>query len=323
MQELFGAVIATSLVLIAVFVPVAFFPGVTGQLYKQFALTIAFAIVISTFLALTLTSALSALLLRPQQQPKGWLGRISILFFTWVNRILDGMQEIYRRSLHLVTRFKMFVIGLFIASLGATAWLYLTVPTAFIPDEDQGYIMNIIQGPEGTTQEYTGKIIEEVDRKISKIPGVDSTFSLGGVGFTGNIMLSVPLAILGALLAQSMRGLANDVYCQVGLVMLIGLASKNAILIVEFANQLREQGMSIVNAATEASLARMRPILMTALSTLIGIFPLAIATGAGSASRQSIGTAVFGGMLVATFLTLFVVPVLYHFRWVKTPPFRA
>jgi HAE1 family hydrophobic/amphiphilic exporter-1 len=125
------------------------------------------------------------------------------------------------------------------------------------------------------------------------------------------IMLSVPLAIMGALLTQSMRGLANDVYCQVGLVMLIGLASKNAILIVEFANQLREQGLSIAKAAIQASEARLRPILMTALSTLIGIFPLVVATGAGSASRQSIGTAVFGGMLVATFLTLFIVPVLY------------
>ena len=124
------------------------------------------------------------------------------------------------------------------------------------------------------------------------------------------IMLAVPLAILGALLAQSMRGFANDVYCQVGLVMLIGLASKNAILIVEFANQLRQE-LPIAKAAMKAAVSRLRPILMTALSTLIGIFPLMIATGAGSASRQSIGNAVFGGILVSTFLTLFVVPVLY------------
>jgi HAE1 family hydrophobic/amphiphilic exporter-1 len=125
------------------------------------------------------------------------------------------------------------------------------------------------------------------------------------------IMLAVPLAIFGALLAQSMRGMVNDVYCQIGLVMLIGLASKNAILIVEFANQLREQGLSLTKAAIEASEQRLRPILMTALSTLLGIFPLAIATGAGAGSRQSLGTAVFGGMLIATFLSLFVVPILY------------
>jgi multidrug efflux pump subunit AcrB len=125
-------------------------------------------------------------------------------------------------------------------------------------------------------------------------------------------MLSVPLAIMGALASLSLRGLNNDVFCQVGLVMLIGLASKNAILIVEFANQLQEnQGLSITKAAVEASKGRLRPILMTAFSTLLGIFPLVTATGAGAASRQSLGTAVFGGMFVATFLSLFIVPILY------------
>jgi HAE1 family hydrophobic/amphiphilic exporter-1 len=125
------------------------------------------------------------------------------------------------------------------------------------------------------------------------------------------IMLAVPLAILGALAAQFLRGFANDIYCQIGLVMLIGLASKNSILIVEFANQLREQGLSITKAAIAAAQGRLRPILMTSFATLLGNIPLLIATGAGSSSRQSLGTAVFGGMLVATFLSLFVVPVLY------------
>ncbi len=125
------------------------------------------------------------------------------------------------------------------------------------------------------------------------------------------IMLTVPLAVLGAMLAQSIRGLPNDVYCQVGLVMLIGLASKNAILIVEFANQLREQGLSVTKAVIEASESRLRPILMTALAFILGIIPLVLAEGAGSASRISLGTAVFGGMIVSTFLSLFVVPILY------------
>jgi hydrophobic/amphiphilic exporter-1 (mainly G- bacteria), HAE1 family len=93
--------------------------------------------------------------------------------------------------------------------------------------------------------------------------------------------------------------------------MLIGLASKNSILIVEFANQLREQGYSIVSAAIAASEQRLRPILMTAISTIVGILPLAFATGAGAGSRQSLGTTVVGGMLVATLLSLFVVPVIY------------
>jgi hydrophobic/amphiphilic exporter-1 (mainly G- bacteria), HAE1 family len=125
------------------------------------------------------------------------------------------------------------------------------------------------------------------------------------------IMFSVPLAVIGALSAQSLRGLYNDVYCQVGLVMLIGLASKNSILIAEFANQLRDQGLSITKAAVQASQERLRPILMTAISTLLGIYPLVVATGAGATSRQSLGTAVFGGMLISTFLSLFVVPILY------------
>jgi len=587
MRELTGAVIATSLVLLAVFIPVAFFPGTTGQLYKQFALTIAFSITISTFNALSLTPALSALLIRPGQQPRGWLGR----FFTWINRGIEGMRRGYHYSLSRLTRLKTTVLILFVASIGAAAWLYVSVPTAFLPEEDQGYVISLIQGPEGSSVDYTSDVIDQVDQVYLDIPEVEGTFSLGGFGFSGStpnngvifspfipwgdrprveqsaqsvlgqvlpqfgqiqeanviafnpptiqglgsisgfvfqlqdrgnndiqtflqakdellaqanaapelqnvfttytanapqlevdidrrlakamrvdvdeilntlqsfmgsryvndfntfgrtyrvyiqadgefrsnpadigklyvrsqtdemipldnlvtitpttgpqtlnhynlfrsieingspapgyssgqaiavmeriasetlpntmsfewsgisleelesggqapiifglgivfvflvlsaqyenfvdpviILLSVPLAMLGALLAVSLRGFPNDVYCQVGLVMLIGLASKNAILIVEFANQLRDEGFSIIQAAVEASQQRLRPIIMTAISTLLGIFPLIIATGAGSASRQSLGTAVFGGMVVSTVLSLFVVPVLY------------
>ncbi|MBD2440759.1 efflux RND transporter permease subunit [Nostoc sp. FACHB-110] len=588
MAELFGAVIATSLVLMAVFVPVAFFPGTTGALYQQFALTIAFSIAISTFIALTLTPSLCALLLRQGQKPTGWIGWI----FNQINRFLDWVRQSYQRSLMFLARIKSIIIGLFIVTLGMTAWLYTTVPTAFLPDEDQGYFITIIQGPQGVSLQYTSNVMSQVEKEILQLPEVVGTFAVGGFGFSGStansgiifttlknwderpkpdqtvqaiigklqgkffaipearvfavnppsiqglgnfggftfqlqdrrgnsglenlvqtmgqllgranqtpglqavfttfaantpqllvevdrnkanalqvnvddifttlqtalgsqyvndfnlqqrnyrvyvqadeqfrsnpqdigklyvrsrrnemipvsnlvkitsttgaqtinhynlfrsieingsaapgsssgdaiekmeqtaqqvlppgygyewsgtaleelesgglapiifglglvfvflvlaaqyenyidpliIMLSVPLAIFGALLAQSMRGFPNDVYCQIGLVMLIGLASKNAILIVEFANQLRDQGLSITKAVIEASQERLRPILMTAFSTLLGIFPLAVATGAGAGSRQSLGTAVFGGMLIATFLSLFVVPVLY------------
>jgi hydrophobe/amphiphile efflux-1 (HAE1) family protein len=125
------------------------------------------------------------------------------------------------------------------------------------------------------------------------------------------IMLVVPLAVLGALLAQYVRGLANDVFCQVGLVMLVGLASKNAILVVEFAKSLREQGESIERAAVHAARVRLRPILMTSFAFILGVVPMVIASGAGAASRHSLGTAVFGGMLLATFLSLAVVPVFF------------
>jgi HAE1 family hydrophobic/amphiphilic exporter-1 len=125
------------------------------------------------------------------------------------------------------------------------------------------------------------------------------------------VLLGVPIAVLGALTAQWSRGLANDVYCQVGLVMLIGLAAKNAILIVEFAEQLRERGLSVIEAAIEAARIRLRPIVMTSLAFILGVLPLVVATGAGQEARRSVGTTVAGGMMVSTLLNLMFIPVLY------------
>ena len=125
------------------------------------------------------------------------------------------------------------------------------------------------------------------------------------------VLLAVPLALFGALAALYVRGMQIDVYSQIGFVMLIGLAAKNAILIVEFAKRRREEGLGIVDAAMEAGRLRLRPILMTAFAFILGVLPLTIATGAGAASRQSLGTTVFGGMLAATVLTLIFVPVFY------------
>ncbi len=125
------------------------------------------------------------------------------------------------------------------------------------------------------------------------------------------ILLAVPMAVLGALFAQSTRGYADDIYCQIGLVMLIGLAAKNSILIVEFAEQLRAKGRSIVDAAVEAAELRLRPILMTSFAFILGVIPLAIASGAGAQGRRSVGTTIIGGMLVSTVLNLFFIPVLY------------
>ena len=599
MGELSSAVIATSLVLLAVFIPVAFFPGTTGQLYKQFALTIAFSIVISTFSALSLTPSLSALLLRQGQQPRGWLGHIFAVF----NRAIEGMRRGYREILRPLSQMKAFVVGIFIVLLLLTVWKHQTVPMAFLPDEDQGYLIKLVQAPEGAALAYTEQVVDQSDRHFENIPEVAGTFSIGGFSFTGNvanvgttfvplttwsdrrrpeqsaqgilgqvigklmaisearvfavnpptiqglgnyggfvfqlqdrghhdvqtflqfagqilaraneapelrnvfttytanspqllleinrnkakvleveiddilntlqiflgsryvndfnefgrtyrvylqadkefranpedigrlyvrsaqnqmiplsnlvqvtpvtgpqiinhynllrsieingaaapgyssgqaiaameriaaevlpknmsyewsgisleeiesggqapiifglgvlfvflvlaaqyenfvdpfiILLAVPLAILGALSAASLRGFSSDVYCQVGMVMLIGLASKNSILIVEFANQLRTQGLPIAKAALEAAHQRLRPIIMTAISTLLGIFPLVVATGAGSASRQSLGTAVFGGMVVSTVLSLFIVPILYIIIASAFRPFKS
>jgi multidrug efflux pump subunit AcrB len=125
------------------------------------------------------------------------------------------------------------------------------------------------------------------------------------------VILGIPLAIFGAFAALAARGMANDIYAQVGLVMLIGLAAKNAILIVEFAKLSHERGTPLVDAALEGATLRLRPILMTSLAFILGALPLAIASGAGAGARQVLGTTVVFGMLAATVLGVFLVPVFY------------
>jgi HAE1 family hydrophobic/amphiphilic exporter-1 len=584
MKEVTGAVIATSLVLIAVFVPVAFFPGTTGILFRQFALTIAFSIAISAFNALTLTPALSARLLGREPGKKG-------RFFTGFDRVIGGATESYRTSLRRTFGHRAWALGLFAAGILLSVAVYRMVPRAFVPDEDQGWGMVIVQAPEGASLGYTREVGERAQAILMRQPEVDTVFAITGFSFAGTapnrglmffgfkpysqrrgedhsaqaviarlrgelggiteamvmpflppaieglgtfggfqyvvqdqgghtleelakvtqdvvaagngdpdlqglftaytasdpqfvvtidrekakavgvplqqitdtlqtymgsayvndfdfnnrsyrvyvqadrqfrsqpkdlqqfyvrsdqglmipldnlvrvtqsttpgvishynlfrsaevngsaapgrssgqaiaamealservlpqgfgyewtglsleeiesgataallfglgtlvvyltlaaqyesfvlpfiVLMSVPLALLGALGAQWLRGLQNDVYCQIGLVMLVGLASKNAILIVEFAEQLRERGLSIADAAVEAARIRLRPILMTSLAFILGVVPLVVAHGAGQASRHSVGTSVFGGMLASTVLNLFFIPVLY------------
>lgn len=583
MNEVTGAVVATSLVLIAVFVPVAFFPGTTGRLYQQFALTIAFSIALSTFNALTLTPALSALLLRHTDR--------SSFFFRWINNLIKRGTEAYRRTLHHLTALEIAVVIIFVVGLIGTYLVYRAVPTSFVPDEDQGYFITLVQAPEGASLQYTTEVCNRAAAMLAQNKDITGVFSVPGFSFGGAspnrgiifinlreqaerkgdehsvqaiinsvrgplmsiqeamvipflpppiqglgefggfsfellqtgsgdlaelekvlkdmvakgnqrpelrglfssfsardpqfevnidrekakslgvpfsqitstlqvfmgsqyvndfdfnnrsyrvyvqadskfrsqprdlrqfyvraqdgrmvpldelvsikettnsaiinhynlfrsatingsaapgyssgqaiaamenlarevlpvgysfewsglsyeeiqsgsqsfilfglgllvvyltlsaqyesfvlpfiILLSVPMAVLGALGAQWMRGLQNDVYCQIGLVMLIGLASKNAILIVEFAEQLQAKGMSLVDATVEAARLRLRPILMTSIAFILGVLPLVFATGAGAAGRNSVGTTVFGGMIISTFLNLFIIPVIY------------
>ena len=127
-----------------------------------------------------------------------------------------------------------------------------------------------------------------------------------------SVMFSVPLAVLGAALGTMIRGLDNNVYTQIGLVLLVGLSAKTAIMIVEFANQQRQEGKSPFDAAATAAELRFRPILMTAFSFILGVMPLLIATGAGAVSRRALGTVVFGGMLLATVAGVFFIPYLYY-----------
>jgi HAE1 family hydrophobic/amphiphilic exporter-1 len=588
MKEVAGPVIAISLVLAAVFIPVAFFPGTTGQLYKQFALTIAFSVAISTFNALTLTPALSALWLKGNNDG---VKRRKFVVFELFDNCINAVRNFYHVTLGFVLRFRPLALVLFAGSLALTVWLYQIVPSSFVPDEDSGYFIVLVQAPEGVSLNYTADVLKRVEAELEKCPEVGSVFGIAGFSFTGTnpnvallfpnlkpwherrgdehslnsvinrlrgplskiteaqvfpfnppaidglgnfggfafkvedqfgsdigelaratsllcrkaneqpelagvfspftaatpqlvvdvdrdkaktlgvnlndvfatlqtylgsayvndfdmsnrvyrvyvqadkqyranpddigsfyvraangqmislsmlvhvqravasqniyhynlfrsaeingstkpgfssgqamramervaaevlpqgmsyewsgisleqnqagsssfiifglgllfvflvlaaqyesfvdpfiILFSVPLAMLGALAAQHLRGLQNDVFCQIGLVMLIGLASKNAILIVEFANHLRQQGMSSQEAVQHAAEIRLRPILMTSIAFIMGILPLALATGAGAASRHSLGTAVCGGMIVSTVLSLYVVPVIY------------
>jgi HAE1 family hydrophobic/amphiphilic exporter-1 len=584
MGEVLGAVIATALVLIAVFVPVAFFPGTTGRLYQQFALTIAFAVAISAFNALTLTPALSALLLRPGGAGSGW-------FFGPIERGIGAFTRGYVSMVGGLMRIRWVMALVFVGLLGLTYVVYNRVPSAFVPEEDAGYFISIVQAPPGASLEYTTNITKEAEKILMATPEVESVFSIMGFSFAGSapnqgliftllkpfderekpeqriqgllprlrgplfgiqggvvvpfappsinvgntggftfevldqgsggdvanlgnainaivaasqqstqvagvfsqftandpqlavdidrekarslglpigeiasamqiylgsayvndfdfnnrayrvyvqadkayrsdpkdlgqyyvrtsrgemvplsnvvrvrettapqvishfnmfrsaqitgaaapgvssgqalaemerladqalpqgfgygwsgisfeevkaggqsaaifgiamllvyltlaaqyeslvlpfiVLLGVPLAVLGALSAQWARGLQNDLYCQIGLVMLIGLAAKNSILIVEFAEQLRGKGLSVIEAAIEAARIRLRPILMTSLAFILGVMPLVFATGAGQEGRHSVGTAVAGGMLFATFLNIFFIPILY------------
>jgi len=586
MKEVTGAVIATSLVLVAVFVPVAFFPGTTGILFRQFALTIAFSISISAFNALTLTPALSAILLGKEHGQKGW-------FFTHVDKVINLITEGYRRALRRFLKYPLPATIVFLAGLALTYFVFITVPKGFVPNEDQGYFIIAVQAPTGASLSYTKAIGAQVSKILEKEPEVEGTFAVSGFSFSGSasnralifvplkpyadrkgdrhmadailervrvplmgisgaivipflppavqglgnfggfqfevqdqgnhtlaeldnvtqdvireggerkqkdltglftdytskdpqflvtidrekakslhiplqqitdalgvymgsayvndfdfnnrsyrvyvqadeqfrsqpkdirqfyvrsdnggmiplenlvtisqttnpqvishynlfrsaeidgsaapgfssgqaiaamedvskkvmpqgftyewtglsleelqsstttlilfglgtlvvyltlsaqyesfvlpfiVLLAVPMALLGALAAQSLRGLENDVYCQIGLVMLVGLASKNAILIVEFAEQLRHQGMPLVQAAVESARIRLRPILMTSFAFILGVVPLVIASGAGEKGRHSVGTTVFGGMIMSTILNLFFIPVLY------------
>jgi hydrophobic/amphiphilic exporter-1 (mainly G- bacteria), HAE1 family len=174
--------------------------------------------------------------------------------------------------------------------------------------------------PPGTDYEWTGISLEQIEFGTQALIifglGLLCVFLVLAANYENYsdpiiILVSVPLAILGAILALDLRALPSDLYAQVGYLMLIALASKNAILIVEFANQRRKQGLSAAEAVRDAAQTRLRPILMTSLAFILATVPLVLASGAGAASRRSLGTAVFGGMILSTVLNLFVVPVVY------------
>src|SRR5215472_3874718 len=176
--EITSAVIATSLVLVAVFVPVAFFPGTTGILFRQFALTIAFSIAISAFNALTLAPALAAIFLAGSHGQKWW----------WLRKFDEGVALLtrgYQAMLHHLLEYKLLMALLFFAGLGLTYFVFTRVPSGFVPDEDQGYFIIVIQAPQGASLEYTKAIGKQVSAILAKIPEVEGTFSVAGFSFSG------------------------------------------------------------------------------------------------------------------------------------------
>jgi multidrug efflux pump len=178
----------------------------------------------------------------------------------------------------------------------------------------------VAQLPAGVSYEWTGASLQE-QQSGSQAPGLyaisilvvflclAALYESWSVPFS--VMLAIPLGVLGALAAAYLRGMENDVYFQVGLLTTIGLSAKNAILIVEFAKSLYDQGADLSEATVEACRMRLRPILMTSLAFMLGVLPLAISTGAGANSRHAIGTGVFGGMLSATILAIFFIPLFF------------
>ncbi|MEY2831631.1 MAG: hypothetical protein RLZZ574_889, partial [Cyanobacteriota bacterium] len=180
MNELTGAVIATSLVLMAVFIPVSFFPGSTGVIFKQFSLTIVFAIFLSTFNAISFSPAMAGVLLRPTNpnRNRNILGK----FFNKFNQVFSWITDKYTQAITFLAKkfVRPFVLAGFTALILFTYFLYTSIPTGFIPEEDQGYFYTIAQAPDGVSLNYTQEIIEQISGKISEIEDVESYFALSG-----------------------------------------------------------------------------------------------------------------------------------------------
>ena len=209
MAEVTSAVIATSLVLISVFVPVSFFPGTTGILYKQFSLTIAFSIAISAFNALTLSPALAAIFLRGEKHKKGLLGLI--------DRGIQKTTAFYGKVIQQVLRFRYVVLVLFLCGLAGTVYLYQTVPSAFLPTEDQNYLLCIVQTPPGASLTYTTQVADNAVNLIRKNDDVYGTFAIMGFSLSGGSssnfgLIFVPLKSVDLRTKKGPGHTASDVF---------------------------------------------------------------------------------------------------------------
>src|ERR1700678_1868121 len=209
MAEGTSAVIATSLVLISVFVPVSFFPGTTGILYKQFSLTIAFSIAISAFNALTLSPALAAIFLRGEKHKRGLLGMI--------DRVIVASTVFYGKAIRQVLRLRYVVLVLFVCGLAGTVYLYQHTPTAFLPSEDQNYLLCIVQTPPGASLTYTTDVADKAVKVIRQNKDVYGTFAVMGFSLSGGSssnygLIFVPLISVNQRVKEGKGHSANEIY---------------------------------------------------------------------------------------------------------------
>lgn len=413
--EIGGAIIAITLVMSAVFIPVGFMDGTVGIFYRQFSLTLAVAIVISGVNALTLSPALCALLLKPVSHSKKQKKNLLARFFDGFNSRYDFLERRYRLNLRWFLNRRMLTYATLILFCLATWGMTFVLPSGFIPNEDQGMIYVNVDAPPGATLERSEAALNKVQAapeyrmnpedlfslyaknkegnmvpysnfmtmervygpsQITRYnlftsamitgeaaPGVSSGEALAAVeeiasevlprGYDTEwsgvakeekesggqtlvifaiclafvylllaaqyeslllplpVILSLPAGVFGSFFLLYVVGLENNIYAQVALVMLIGLLGKNAILIIEVANQCRKEGISVMGAAIQGATSRLRPILMTSFAFISGLIPLTIASGAGALGNRSIGTAAAGGMLIGTFVGIFLIPGLY------------
>ena len=227
MSEVASAVIATSLVLISVFVPVSFFPGTTGILYRQFSLTIAFSIAISLFNALTLSPALAAILLRNEEQKYGafdwtgikWLSNGYRKFAHGMDRAIHGLGTAYGRAIGVILRFRYAMIVLFFVGLAATAYEYIHVPTGFVPQEDQNYFIVVVQTPQGASLSYTTDIAKQAEQILRADPDVFGTFAVPGFSLSGGSSSNYGLVFAPLKPIDDRRGkghAVSDIVARVG-----------------------------------------------------------------------------------------------------------
>ncbi|ELG7814156.1 efflux RND transporter permease subunit [Salmonella enterica subsp. enterica serovar Montevideo] len=344
MGQIQGALVGIAMVLSAVFVPMAFFGGTTGAIYRQFSITIVSAMVLSVLVAMILTPALCATLLKPlhkgeQHGQRGFFGWFNRTFNRNAERYEKGVAKILHRSLRWILIYVLLLGGMVPFSAFATSRWETGSPRL---ERYNGYSAVEIVG-EAAPGVSTGTAMDVMESLVHQLPGgfglewtamsyqerlsgaqapalyaisllvvflcLAALYESWSVPFS--VMLVVPLGVIGALLATWMRGLENDVYFQVGLLTVIGLSAKNAILIVEFANEMNQKGHALLDATLYASRQRLRPILMTSLAFIFGVLPMATSTGAGSGSQHAVGTGVMGGMISATILAIFFVPLFF------------